>query len=97
MTPGVRAAGTLENVVEKAQVSVGMVSFIETGKRRPSLHWLGQLGAGARTPLPILPDIPGIEVRTNKRQDITPIGTASVAAALEVPQNLFKLHFRFRG
>ena len=29
---------TLEQVAERAQVSVGMLSLIETGKRRPSLR-----------------------------------------------------------
>jgi hypothetical protein len=44
-----------------------------------------------------VPDIPGIQVRTDKRQDITPTVTAAIAAALEVPKAFFKLHFRFSG
>ncbi len=43
-----------------------------------------------------VPDIPGIRVQANKRQDITPAATAAIAVALEVPQHLFQLHFRFR-
>ena len=54
MAPAVRTAGTLEQVVKQAQVSVGMLSLIETGKRHPSLRLLGQLGADARNPLPAL-------------------------------------------
>jgi transcriptional regulator with XRE-family HTH domain len=45
---------TLEQVAEQAQVSVGMLSLIETGKRRPSLHsWERIKGAlGISEPLP---------------------------------------------
>jgi len=44
-----------------------------------------------------VPDIPGIRVRAYKRPDITPMATAAIATALEVPQHLFRLHFRFRS
>ena len=45
---------TLEQVAEQAQVSVGMLSLIETGKRRPSLKSWGRIrGAlGIIEPLP---------------------------------------------
>src|SRR3989441_7450889 len=45
---------TLEQVAEQAQVSVGMLSLIETGKRRPSLRsWERIRGAlGISEPLP---------------------------------------------
>ncbi|MDQ6898655.1 MAG: SMC-Scp complex subunit ScpB [Candidatus Dormibacteraeota bacterium] len=45
---------TLEQVAEQAQVSVGMLSLIETGKRRPSLRsWERIRGAlGISAPLP---------------------------------------------
>src|SRR3989442_12625738 len=45
---------TLEQVAERAQVSVGMLSLIETGKRRPSLRsWERIRGAlGISEPLP---------------------------------------------
>jgi chromosome segregation and condensation protein ScpB/DNA-binding XRE family transcriptional regulator len=45
---------TLEQVAERAQVSVGMLSLIETGKRRPSLKsWERIRGAlGISEPLP---------------------------------------------
>jgi transcriptional regulator with XRE-family HTH domain len=46
---------TLEQVAEQAQVSVGMLSLIETGKRRPSLRsWERIRGAlGISEPLPV--------------------------------------------
>ena len=43
-----------------------------------------------------VPDLPGIRVRAHKRQDISPAATAAIAAALEVPKHLFRLHFHFR-
>ncbi len=43
-----------------------------------------------------VPDIPGIRGRANKRPDFTPMATAAIATALEVPQHFFRLHFRFR-
>jgi chromosome segregation and condensation protein ScpB/DNA-binding XRE family transcriptional regulator len=45
---------TLEQVAEQAQVSVGMLSLIETGKRRPSLKSWGRLRQtlGITEPLP---------------------------------------------
>jgi transcriptional regulator with XRE-family HTH domain len=45
---------TLEQVAQQAQVSVGMLSLIETGKRRPSLRsWERIRGAlGISEPLP---------------------------------------------
>src|ERR1700737_55644 len=45
---------TLEQVAEQAQVSVGMLSLIETGKRRPALRsWERIRGAlGINEPLP---------------------------------------------
>jgi transcriptional regulator with XRE-family HTH domain len=45
---------TLEQVAQQAQVSVGMLSLIETGKRRPSLKSWGRIrGAlGITEPLP---------------------------------------------
>jgi helix-turn-helix protein len=45
---------TLEQVAQQAQVSVGMLSLIETGKRRPSLRsWERLQGAlGISEPLP---------------------------------------------
>ena len=45
---------TLEQVAEQAQVSVGMLSLIETGKRRPSLKSWGRIrqSLGITEPLP---------------------------------------------
>src|SRR6202011_5036816 len=45
---------TLEQVAEQAQVSVGMLSLIETGKRRPSLKSCGRIRQtlGLTEPLP---------------------------------------------
>src|SRR5256714_1499156 len=45
---------TLEQVAEQAQVSVGMLSLIETGKRRPSLRSWERIrgGLGISEPLP---------------------------------------------
>jgi chromosome segregation and condensation protein ScpB/DNA-binding XRE family transcriptional regulator len=45
---------TLEQVAEQAQVSVGMLSLIETGKRRPSLRSWGRIriALGISEPLP---------------------------------------------
>ncbi len=45
---------TLEQVAEQAQVSVGMLSLIETGKRRPSLRSWGRIrrALGMFEPLP---------------------------------------------
>ena len=45
---------TLEQVAEQAQVSVGMLSLIETGKRRPSLRSWERIGQtlGVSDPLP---------------------------------------------
>src|SRR5207244_2196129 len=45
---------TLEQVAEQAQVSVGMLSLIETGKRRPSLKSWGRIRQtlGISEPLP---------------------------------------------
>ncbi len=45
---------TLEQVAEQAQVSVGMLSLIETGKRRPSLKSWGRIRQtlGITEPLP---------------------------------------------
>jgi hypothetical protein len=44
-----------------------------------------------------VPHIPGIRVHANKRPDSTPTATTAIAATLEVPQHLFRLHLRFRG
>ena len=44
-----------------------------------------------------VPKIPGLRVRADNRQEITPAATAAIAAALEVPHHFFELHFRFRG
>ena len=45
---------TLEQVAAQAQVSVGMLSLIETGKRRPSLRSWERIGQtlGVSDPLP---------------------------------------------
>ena len=45
---------TLEQVAERARVSVGMLSLIETGKRRPSLKSWGRIRQtlGITEPLP---------------------------------------------
>jgi hypothetical protein len=42
------------------------------------------------------PDIPGLEARATRRQDIEPAARAAVAAALQVPNYHFDLHMRFR-
>jgi hypothetical protein len=43
-----------------------------------------------------VPDIPGVETRASRRQDIEPAARAAIAAALQVPYHFFKLHMRFR-
>jgi transcriptional regulator with XRE-family HTH domain len=49
---------TLEQVAQQAQVSVGMLSLIETGKRRPSMRsWeriRGTLGMSEALPVELL-------------------------------------------
>jgi hypothetical protein len=42
------------------------------------------------------PEIPGLEARATRRQDIEPAARAAVAAALQVPNHYFDLHMRFR-
>ncbi|MDQ6921648.1 MAG: hypothetical protein M3170_08625 [Candidatus Dormibacteraeota bacterium] len=43
-----------------------------------------------------VPDIPGLEARATRRQEIEPAARAAIAAALRVPQHYFELHLRFR-
>ena len=64
-------------MAEQAQVSVGMLSLIENGKRRPSLRsWERIRGAlGIREPLPI-------EVLQPQRREITDGLVASLGACL---------------
>jgi transcriptional regulator with XRE-family HTH domain len=68
---------TLEQVAEQAQVSVGMLSLIETGKRRPSLRsWERIRGAlGITEALPI-------EVLHQERREVTDGLVASLGACL---------------
>ena len=44
-----------------------------------------------------VPDIPGVEARARKRQEIEPAATTAIAAALAVPQRYFRVHLRFRA
>ena len=44
-----------------------------------------------------VPEIPGVEARATRRQDIEPAARAAVARALQVPYHFFDLHMRFRG
>ncbi|MBJ7596882.1 MAG: hypothetical protein JF888_09895 [Candidatus Dormibacteraeota bacterium] len=41
-----------------------------------------------------VPEIPGLQCRAEKRQDIQPTARAAIAAALRVPQHFFELHIR---
>jgi chromosome segregation and condensation protein ScpB/DNA-binding XRE family transcriptional regulator len=68
---------TLEQVAEQAQVSVGMLSLIETGKRRPSLRSWERIRAalGISEPLPV-------EVLQQPRREITDGLVASLGACL---------------
>jgi hypothetical protein len=43
-----------------------------------------------------VPDIPGLQARATRRQDIESAGRAAIATALHVPQHFFQLHMRFR-
>ena len=43
-----------------------------------------------------VPDVPGLEARATRRQDIEPAARAAIATALRVPQHYFELHLRFR-
>jgi hypothetical protein len=40
-------------------------------------------------------EIPELQARVTRRQDIEPAARAAIAAALEVPYNYFDLHLRF--
>jgi transcriptional regulator with XRE-family HTH domain len=68
---------TLEQVAAQAQVSVGMLSLIETGKRRPSLRSWERIRAtlGISEPLPV-------EVLQQPRREITDGLVASLGACL---------------
>ena len=68
---------TLEQVAEQAQVSVGMLSLIETGKRRPSLRsWERiRMALGISEPLPV-------EVLQQPRREITDGLVATLGACL---------------
>src|SRR2546429_2381311 len=68
---------TLEQVAEQAQVSVGMLSLIETGKRRPSLRSWERI----RIALGITDALP-IEVLHHQRKEITDGLVASLGACL---------------
>ncbi|MDQ6791536.1 MAG: helix-turn-helix domain-containing protein [Candidatus Dormibacteraeota bacterium] len=68
---------TLEQVAEQAQVSVGMLSLIETGKRRPSLRSWGRI----RQTLGITEALP-VEVLHQQRREITDGLVASLGACL---------------
>jgi chromosome segregation and condensation protein ScpB len=68
---------TLEQVTEQAQVSVGMLSLIETGKRRPSLKSWGRI----RRALGIIEALP-VEVLHQPRRQITDGLVASLGACL---------------
>jgi hypothetical protein len=43
-----------------------------------------------------VPDVPGLEARATRRQEIEPVARAAIAGALRVPQHFFELHLRFR-
>ena len=43
-----------------------------------------------------VPDVPGLEARATRRQEIEPAARAAIAAALHVPQHFFELHLHFR-
>src|ERR1700730_12563709 len=68
---------TLEQVAEQAPVSVGMVSLIATGKRRPSLRAWGRLRQtlGLTEPLPE-------EAWRQQRREISDELVASLGACL---------------
>jgi hypothetical protein len=44
-----------------------------------------------------VPEIPGLQARAGRRQDIEPAARAAIVAALEVPYHYFDVHIRFRG
>lgn len=44
-----------------------------------------------------VPDIPGVEARARRRQEIEPAAMSAIASALAVPQRLFRVHLRFRA
>jgi transcriptional regulator with XRE-family HTH domain len=69
---------TLEQVAEQAQVSVGMLSLIETGKRRPSLRSWERI----REALGISEPLPGLAWRQQPRREITDGLVASLGACL---------------
>src|ERR1700732_1596483 len=68
---------TLEQVAEQAQVSVGMLSLIETGKRRPSLKSWGRIRSalGTTEALPV-------EALHHQRREITDGLVACLGACL---------------
>src|SRR3989442_10076123 len=68
---------TLEQVAAQAQVSVGMLSLIETGKRRPSVRSWERI----RQALGITEALP-IEVLHQQRKEITDELVASLGACL---------------
>jgi hypothetical protein len=43
-----------------------------------------------------VPELPGVDARATRRQDIEPAARAVIAAALHVPYHFFQLHMRFR-
>ena len=43
-----------------------------------------------------VPEIPGLEARARKRQEIELSALSAIATALAVPQRLFRVHLRFR-
>jgi hypothetical protein len=43
-----------------------------------------------------VPELPRLQLRADRRQDIQPVARESIAAALRVPQHMFELHVRFR-
>ncbi|MBJ7599063.1 MAG: hypothetical protein JF922_13405 [Candidatus Dormibacteraeota bacterium] len=43
-----------------------------------------------------VPELPGVDARATRRQDIEPAARAAIAAALQVPYHFFELHMRFR-
>ena len=44
-----------------------------------------------------VPDIPGVETRAFRRQEIEATAITAIASALAVPQRFFRVHLRFRA
>lgn len=65
-----QAGMTQEELADRAQVSVRFISFLETGKRQPSLSALAAVSEGLKLPMSAL--IRSVEVRLNERRSVSP-------------------------